>query len=455
MDSADNAPLVYSVSALNRRARVLLEQNIGSVRVEGEISGLARPSSGHIYFSLKDAAAQLRCAFFKQRAGLSGFTPRDGMRVLARGRVSLYEPRGDYQLIVDALRPAGEGELRRAFERLKQKLQKEGLFAAERKRPLPAIPRAVGVITSPTGAAVRDILHILRRRYPAARIVIYPALVQGGGAVENLCAMVDTANTRAECDTLIIARGGGSLEDLMPFNDEQLARRVYASVLPVISGVGHETDITICDLVADSRAPTPTAAAAQAVPDHRELMSRLDQARQNLARHIRFFLRARAQKLDWHERRLRALHPARHLSAMRRRLAAALARLQRARAANGRRRRQQLDYLRTRLGNQSPRAVIAREKQHLASLCKRLQTRAADALKVRCQRLAAAAHSLHTLSPLAVLSRGYSATFNKSGATLTDSRQTTIGEQLKTRLSAGYIVSTVESTHDNARERES
>ncbi|MCW5574324.1 MAG: exodeoxyribonuclease VII large subunit, partial [Steroidobacteraceae bacterium] len=242
---------VYTVSRLNREVRLLLEQGIPGVWVEGEISNLARPSSGHWYFSLKDRDAQIRCAMFRQRNGSLKFQPNDGMAVLARGRVSLYEPRGDFQLIVEHLEEAGLGALQREFERLRDKLAAEGLFDEAVKRPLPAAPRRIGVVTSPTGAALRDILHVLARRFAPAAVLIYPTPVQGKAAVPGLLAALGHAARRAECDVLIVARGGGSLEDLWAFNDEQVARAIRAMPMPVVTGIGHEIDFTIADFAAD------------------------------------------------------------------------------------------------------------------------------------------------------------------------------------------------------------
>ena len=266
---------VYTVSELNRLARQLLEQDLPRMWVSGEISNLARPASGHLYFSLKDERAQIRCALFRGASRGGSFMPANGMQVLARGRVSLYEPRGDYQLIVDHLEPAGEGLLRRRLEELKQKLAAAGLFDAARKRPLPALPGAIGVITSPSGAAVRDILHILKRRFPAIPVIIYPVQVQGEQAKFDIVKAFETAARRAECEVLILARGGGSLEDLWAFNEEIVAQAIADSPIPVISGVGHEIDFTIADLVADVRAPTPSGAAELVVPDSRDWLRHL------------------------------------------------------------------------------------------------------------------------------------------------------------------------------------
>ena len=274
---------IYSVSRLNREVRVLLERGFASLWLEAEISNLAKPSSGHWYFSLKDAAAQVRCCMFRQRNMLCVFAPRAGQKVLVRARIGLYEPRGEYQLVIDHMEDSGQGALKRQFEELSAKLAAEGLFAPERKRALPSVPRRIGVITSPTGAAIRDILHVLARRFAAIPVLIYPVAVQGAAAAAEITAAVRLAGRRAECDVLILARGGGSLEDLWAFNDEALARAIVASPIPIVSGIGHEIDFTIADFAADVRAPTPSAAAEIAVPDGEEWLasfSRLESAQQ-------------------------------------------------------------------------------------------------------------------------------------------------------------------------------
>jgi len=275
---------IYSVSRLNREVRVLLERGFGSVWLEAEISNFAKPSSGHWYFSLKDAAAQVRCCMFRQRNMLCAFAARDGQKVLVRARIGLYEPRGEYQLVIDHMEDSGLGALKRQFEELSAKLAAEGLFAAERKRPLPMIPKRIGVITSPTGAAIRDILHVLARRFAAVPVLIYPVAVQGATAAAEIAAAVRLAGRRAECDVLILARGGGSLEDLWAFNDEALARAIVASPIPVVSGIGHEIDFTIADFAADVRAPTPSAAAEIAVPDGEEWLISLSRLAHRLQR---------------------------------------------------------------------------------------------------------------------------------------------------------------------------
>jgi len=260
---------VYSVGRLNREARMLLEGGLPALWVEGEVSNFSCPASGHWYFTLKDRDAQIRCAMFRTRNTLTGYLPRNGQQVLLRGRISLYEPRGDYQLIAERMEDAGEGALRREFERLKAKLAAEGLFDEAIKRPLPFMPRRIAVVTSPTGAAVRDVVHILARRFPPAAILIHPTPVQGAAATESIVAAIDAVSARCECDVLILARGGGSIEDLWCFNDERVAHAIRRCAVPVVTGIGHEIDFTIADFAADVRAPTPSGAAELVVPDRR------------------------------------------------------------------------------------------------------------------------------------------------------------------------------------------
>ncbi|MGH8206761.1 MAG: exodeoxyribonuclease VII large subunit, partial [Steroidobacteraceae bacterium] len=384
---------VYSVSRLNREVRSLLESGIGQIWVEGEISNLSRPGSGHWYFSLKDRSAQLRCAMFRTRNSRAQFTPSEGQLVLARGRVSLYEPRGDYQLLVEQLEDAGLGALQRAFDELKARLAAEGLFAPEHKRPLPACPRRIGVITSPTGAAIRDIVHILARRFPAASVLIYGVPVQGAAAAPAIVAALDLASGRAECDVLILARGGGSLEDLWAFNDERVARAIHRAGIPVVTGIGHEIDFTIADFAADVRAPTPSGAAELVVPDAREWLQRLAQLHGRFAAAMRRTLQGERVRLSALRRRLEGAHPGARL-----------------RAAS-----QRLDELEGRLQF----ALQAR----LASDVSRLQT---------------LARALQAVSPLATLERGFAViTRSPDGALVTDARQLAVGERFDARLASG------------------
>src|SRR5205807_3602838 len=321
-DRARAAPAreVYSVTRVNREVRALLERGLGVLWVEGELSNLSQPASGHWYFSLKDRDAQLRCAMFRAQNSLVGFTPRAGTQVLVRGRISVYEARGEYQLIVEHLEEAGVGALKREFERLKAKLAAEGLFALERKRSLPRFPQRIGVITSPSGAALRDILHILARRFPPAAVLVYPAAVQGASAAPALVAALQTASARAECQVLILARGGGSLEDLWTFNDERVARAIRACRLPVVSGVGHEIDFTIADFAADARAPTPSGAAELVAPDRNAFLEALAHTAERMSVCVRRELRALAARFEGVNLRLKLVHPGMRLAQQSQRL---------------------------------------------------------------------------------------------------------------------------------------
>ncbi len=311
---AENGRNVFTVSRLNREVRLLLERGLGVVWVEGELSNFSQPSSGHWYFSLKDREAQLRCAMFRLKNASLGFTPKAGQQVLARGRISLYEPRGDYQLIVEHLEEAGVGALKREFERLKVKLAAEGLFALERKRSLPRFPRRIGVVTSPSGAAIRDVLHILRRRFPPASVLIYPTPVQGAAAAPSIVEALHTASARGECDVLIVARGGGSIEDLWSFNDERVARAICATSIPVVSGIGHEIDFTIADFVADARAPTPSGAAELVAPDRHACLEALARTAERIGACVRRELRSVNARFDAAVARLKLVHPGVRLS---------------------------------------------------------------------------------------------------------------------------------------------
>lgn len=298
------AEAAITVSQLNRQAKTLLEQGMAKLWVEGEISNLSRPASGHIYFSLKDDMAQVSAAWFRQRQRGPAIGFKNGDKVLALGRVSIYEARGNYQLIVEQMEPAGEGVLKQRFDALKRKLLAEGLFDADRKQKLPVMPSRIGVITSPTGAAIRDVISVLGRRFPAVPVVVYPAAVQGDAAPGELVAALQTAIARNECDVLIIGRGGGSLEDLWAFNDETLARAIADCPIPVVSAVGHEVDFTIADFVADVRAPTPSGAAEIVVPDQHDWLRRIGVLASRLARVGERAVEDRAQQVDWFSARM-------------------------------------------------------------------------------------------------------------------------------------------------------
>jgi exodeoxyribonuclease VII large subunit len=349
---------VVTVTDLNRRVRVLLENQFETLWVAGELSNVKKAPSGHWYFCLKDSGAAVDCAMFASRARFLDFKPENGQQVEVRARVTLYEARGSFQLAVDEMRKAGQGGLFEAFEKLKAKLQAEGLFEAARKKPVPAFPRRIGIVTSPAAAALRDVLTTLARRAPMVPVVLYPAPVQGEGAGALLARAITLANARAECSVLILCRGGGSLEDLWAFNDEGLARAIAASALPVVSGVGHETDFSISDFVADLRAPTPTAAAAAASPDREGLLEEIAAIRRRLQRDLRRRLEHAAQRLDSASRRL--LTPAERLARNRERLREAARRMARAAAQGGRERARHLSALGTALAHLDPTRVLAR-----------------------------------------------------------------------------------------------
>jgi len=476
---------IYTVSRLNREVRILIERGLGVIWVEGELSNLSVPSSGHWYFSMKDRDAQLRCAMFRQRNMTVGFIPKAGQHILARGRLSLYEPRGDFQFIIEHLEEAGVGALKREFERLKAKLAAEGLFALERKRSLPSFPRRIGVITSPTGAALRDILHILARRFPPAAVLIYPTPVQGGAAIPSIVAAIEIASARAECDVLILARGGGSIEDLWAFNDERVARAIRASTVPIVSGVGHEIDFTIADFVADARAPTPSGAAELVVPDRnaclealartverlsacmrRELRSvtaRFDGARLRLKlTHPGIRLTQQAQRLDEMEQRLTAFmqrglssinsrfeglslrlklaHPGLRLAQQEQRLAGLEQRLAGAIRGALHSDRRRISEMYTRLVHQSPEHSVREYRMRHSTLSGRLDHAIKQRLSHADHRLSLAVRTLNTVSPLATLGRGFALVKRVSdGALVTNADSVAVGDEVEARLANGTL----------------
>ncbi|NDY94544.1 exodeoxyribonuclease VII large subunit [Wenzhouxiangella limi] len=410
---------VYSPSEINREVRTHLEAGFPRLWLRGEISNLARPASGHLYFSLKDARAQIRCALFRGNSAGLGFRPANGDEVLVRGRLSLYEPRGDYQLIADGLLAAGAGALQQAFEALKKKLEGEGLFAPERKQALPAWPRRIAVVTSPSGAAVRDILDVLARRWPLARVRVYASPVQGDAAAPGLRRALLAADRDGFADVVLLARGGGSIEDLWAFNDEALARTIAALETPLISGVGHETDFTIADFVADVRAPTPTAAAVAATPDGLELKRRVQVLSGQVATTMQRRIDGLAQGLDHLDRRLQSRHPRRHIEELARRLDVARLQVERATSRVINTRLQHLNGLDRRLAAAAPARTIARLEQQRMSLNGRLR-RAVDQQLERAQaRLGTAGRALNAASPLNILERGYAVVRATDGTALT------------------------------------
>lgn len=433
-----------SVSQLNRRVKTLLEQGIARLWVEGEISNLSRPASGHIYFSLKDDSAQVSAAWFRQRQRGPALGFKDGDHVLAFGRVSIYEARGNYQLIVEQLEPAGEGVLKRRFEALKKKLLDEGLFDEDRKKALPTLPNRIGIITSPSGAAIRDILSVLSRRFPAVPVIIYPAAVQGDAAPAELTEALATAVRRDECDVLIIGRGGGSLEDLWAFNDEQLARAIAECPLPVISAVGHEVDFTIADFVADVRAPTPSGAAEIVVPSQHDWQRRIATLATRMGRIGQRTVEDRAQQMDWLARRLVAASPAATLRRQhdslrenRGRLASAIH--QRLLEEGNR-----LQTFRGDLVQLSPAVSVQRAIGRLAELRQRLATVTRNIVSTAEHRAALLGRALHSVSPLATLDRGYAiVTEASTNKVLLRARDVGSGDEIRARLSKGELVATV------------
>jgi exodeoxyribonuclease VII large subunit len=430
---------VLKPAQLNALARDLLEGSFAQVWVQGEISNFSRPASGHLYFTLKDERAQVRCALFRMQAQRLRFLPRDGMQVLARGRVTLYEARGEYQLVLEHMEEAGEGALRAAFEELKRRLAAEGLFDAARKRALPRFARRIAVITSPRGAAVRDVLSVLGRRFPLLDVDVLPVAVQGATAAGEIRAMLEAAGRCGRYDVLLLTRGGGSLEDLWSFNDEALARAIVASPVPVVSAVGHEVDFSLADFAADLRAPTPSAAAELLVPEAGELQQQLRQHARRLEAARQRLQLARAQRADQAFLRLQSLRPQLRLQNGAQRLQLLRARLSAAMAAQSERRARGLRARVERLARLHPRLRIA-SLQHRRQLAgQRLQAawrRRADGAMARLQ---GAGGLLHTLSPLATVARGYAILRDEAGRVLRRADDARPGDALHARLASGQL----------------
>jgi exodeoxyribonuclease VII large subunit len=436
---------IYSVARLASEVRAVLEGSFPLLWVRGELSNLAQPASGHIYFSLKDEAAQVRCAMFRARRLLLGFRPENGQQVLARARVTLFEPRGDFQLVVEHLEPGGEGALRLTLERLKGRLAAEGLFAESAKRAVPPFPRQVGLVTSPSGAAVHDLLTVLGRRFPALPVLIYPAQVQGAGAAQSLVRALEVANARAECDCLILARGGGSLEDLMAFNDESLVRAIRASRIPVVTGVGHEVDITLADLAADRRGATPSAAAELVAPSAEHLSQRVAALAARLALLSGRRVQGARQRLDSLARHLRLLHPAARLERQAQRLDDLERRLTEAVLGRLESARSRLLPLQGALAARSPRLAIERGRSGLVGLERRLDWAWGRLAERRRDRLALAAAGLQARSPLATLARGYAILSRvDDGLILRDPADAPAGTRIRARLAGGTLEARVE-----------
>ncbi len=459
---------ILTPSQLNTLARDLLEGSFPNIVVEGEIGNLARPSSGHLYFTLKDARAQVRCALFKPKSQWLNFIPREGLKVLARGRLTLYEARGDYQLVLDGMEDAGEGALRRAYEELKARLQAEGLFDPARKRALPAFPCRIAVLTSPSGAVIRDIASVLRRRFPLVEVELLPVPVQGEGAAARIRSMLLRADACGRFDAIVLARGGGSLEDLWAFNDEALARAIGDCMTPVVSAIGHETDFSLSDFAADLRAPTPSAAAELLVPDAAGLSARLVALQRQLQAQQANTLRQRMQRVDRALLRLQAQRPQAQLEAFSHRASQARLRLNNAMQRRLERQRAVLRHADATLRAQHPQRRLERLRQRLAELRPRpraLLTRQLQALQLRLQmlehrprallaqrlqrdamHLRGLARSLHAISPLATVARGYSILQREDGRVVRSTHDVAVGDRLHARVHDGELAVRVETT---------
>lgn len=434
---------IYTVSSLNAQVRLLLENEMGVVWLVGELSNFSAPVSGHWYFTLKDARAQVKCAMFRGNNQRVTFRPANGNQVLVKARLSLYEPRGDYQLIIDSMQPEGDGRLQQQFEKLKMQLAAEGLFAQTLKKTLPEQPKRVGIITSKTGAALHDILQVLKRRDPSLPVVIYPTMVQGEGAAISIAQAIGRANTRQECDVLIVGRGGGSLEDLWAFNEEIVARTIAASQIPIISAVGHEVDVTIADFVADMRAPTPSAAAELVSRDLSAQMQKIHQHQQQLRHAMRHYLSVRQSQLVRWQHRLDRQHPQVQLNQQSQRLDELRSRLERAMRKQVSDRQQHLHRSDYKLALHSPAHQLERLSTQLATNQRRLLNAMDRRLVKASHQLALATEKLDAVSPLATLARGYSITRDESGQVIRSTRQVNTGDTLQTTLADGNIRSIV------------
>jgi exodeoxyribonuclease VII large subunit len=437
---------IYTPSELNREIKLHLEMGFPRILVEAEISNLARPGSGHLYFTLKDERAQVRCALFRSSASRLNIQPENGMKVLARGRVSLYEARGEYQMIVDRLEDAGLGILQKRFDELKARLEAEGLFEARHKKPLPSLPTRIALLTSPTGAAVRDLQKVLARRWPVAAVRLYPVRVQGAEAGGQIIRAIEAANRQGWADTLILGRGGGSLEDLMAFNEEAVARAVFASAIPVVSAVGHETDFSICDFVADLRAPTPSAAAELSTPDQAVLRERFSRSERQLQRRMQDRLMHFSQKNDHLAHRLQQRHPLTQLAEQAKRLAKLEKSLRSSYLRQYRDLSKRLDSAARRLVSQQPSRRIEVLRDRLAAARRSMDRSAIGAVDARREQLLQLARTLNAVSPLETLGRGYAIVLEAdSGRAVVSTAQVQSGDRLTTRLKDGSLESTVSS----------
>ena len=451
MPASNNKPPnpndIYTISRLNREVRTVLEDVFPTIWVQGEVSNLAKPASGHLYFTLKDNAAQVRCAMFKNRQSGMRFDPENGMQVMARANIGLYEGRGEYQLIIESLEPAGAGALQVAFEALKQKLSAEGLFAEENKKPLPVYPENIGIITSATGAAVQDILSILKRRYPSGNVIIYTTPVQGDGAAVKIANAIKLADKRNECDVLIITRGGGSLEDLWAFNEEIVARTIFEVATPIVSGIGHETDFTIADFIADHRAATPSAAAEFISPDSNVTTKQLKHREEQLIRYQK-------QTINNLQRQVELLsiqlpHPKQRLMELIQRTDEYSIRLKYQIENKASHKRIELTELSSRINELNPANKIARQIEKVGNLQSQFKKSIKIILDKANRETSRLSHMLETVSPIATLERGYAiVTDTKTNTIVTNTSDLRSGDQLRIRLSKAEIDSTIDVIHE-------
>ena len=442
---ADNKEIkIISVTELNKLAKSLLENGIPKLWIEGEISNLARPASGHIYFSLKDETSQIRCAWFKQRQSINVNDFSNGMKMLALGKISLYQPRGEYQFIIEKMETAGEGDLKRKYEELKQKLFNEGLFDRERKLEIPKLPKKIGVITSPSGAAIRDVLSILKRRFPLLPIVIFPITVQGDNAAPDIENALKNANLRADCDVLILTRGGGSLEDLWAFNEEIVARAIHVSKIPIISAIGHETDTTIADFVSDVRAPTPSGAAEIVTPDQNELLKLLKTLFGRIEHETNQYINSKSQSMDWLSKRLSQSNP---IMTVRKQIEISGNLRKLLFSSIGRNlsiHSKAVDSLKFRLNSSSPKLEIQKAISHLSEMQLKITTSTKSSVTKLNSQLTALGKTLDSLSPLKTLDRGYAvARDSKTKKIISNSEKVSINSQIDIKLAKGEIAAKV------------
>ena len=437
---------ILSVSQLNRSVRHLLETQLPMLWVEGEISNFARPASGHWYLTLKDDQAQVRCAMFRNTNQRVGFQPANGTQVLVRCRAGLYEGRGEYQLDIEHMQEAGFGALQRQFEMLKQQLSTEGLFDTQHKQPMPESVRHIGVITSATGAAVKDILSVLNRRFPSIRVSIFPTAVQGAQAAGQIIDAINNANRQGQCDALIVGRGGGSLEDLWPFNEETVARVIFASEIPIVSAVGHEVDFTIADFVADLRAPTPSAAAELLSPDGEDMLNQFEGFEILLGEAMTRKIRQLEQRTDYLQKRLQ--HPGRKLQEQAQHLDHLDIRLRRAMAGTMQQQAVRMKTLGDKLVRQNPRDAIVQRQQLVANAVKHMMRAVSQQLESKQNKTAQAMHLLDTVSPLKTLGRGYSIIRDNNDAVIRSVAAVKAGDELRGQLVDGGVVFAVTGTNN-------